>query len=136
LYIRYQSQEDWREHEDILRCTCSFHGHPRYDGIIVNSDSPNTRFARLKGLYRCVLPSGTVHDIAFVRSMKMSKWKPITPWKNANIIEEGGLTFIDMRYLIRGALFVNTDLSTRSKGQGKRFFVHEIDEDMFLRLGN
>jgi hypothetical protein len=103
---------------------------------MVHTDDPNMRFARLKGLYRCTLPSGSVHDIAFVRVMKRSSWKPLTPWKNATIVEEGNLMFIDMQYIIRGALLVNIDLRTHFIGKEKIYFVHEIDEDMFLRLGN
>jgi hypothetical protein len=70
--------------------------------------------------------------------MKASSWKPSTPWENATVIEEGSLMFLDIQYLVRGALFVNTNLSTRSLAGGKvkTYFVHEIDEDMFLRLGN
>jgi hypothetical protein len=103
---------------------------------MLNTVDPDMRFAWLKGLYRCTLPSGTICNIAFVRTCKLSRWRPQTPWKDATIVQEGDLDFFDVHYLIRGALLVNTDLFTEFQGKRKVFFVHEIDEDMFLCLGN
>jgi hypothetical protein len=101
---------------------------------MLHTADPHVRFARLKGLYRCELPSGKVHDVAFTKTMRTSKWKPTSPIKDSTIVTESGMRLFDMHSLVRGALLVNTDLRSSSGGTGKDFFVLEIDEDMLLRL--
>jgi hypothetical protein len=134
LYARYQSEEDWRQAEDILRCTPKFHNRLRYDGVMLHAEKADERFARLKGLYRCTLPSGAKHDIAYVRSMRRSKWKPQTAIKSATIVTEDKMAFVHLQFVIRGALLASTDLRTGSTEPNKDFFVVEVDEDMYLRL--
>jgi hypothetical protein len=89
---------------------------------------------RLKGLYRCELPSGNLHDIALTKTMKVSQWKPKTAIHDCTIVTEGEMRIFDLQYLVRGAFLVNTDLRSNSGGQSKDFFVLEIDEDMVLRM--
>jgi hypothetical protein len=132
LYIRYQSQEDFRECEDILRCSPSFHGRPRYDSVMINTDSHD--FGRLELLFRCEMPSGKKHDLMLITPFKSSKWKPRTLWDNCKIYDPAAPRILSLRYATRGALLVDTDLIALS---GQHFFVDDlIDQDMFIRMGN
>ncbi|KAJ7858830.1 hypothetical protein B0H14DRAFT_3085032 [Mycena olivaceomarginata] len=109
-HITYQSLEDWRGLRDIVRCNPSFHGHPRYDSVLFNSDSPDMAFARLHSLLRCTLESK--HHTAGAR----------TEWAGCQVREEvPEYSFLLMDYAIRGALL------TPVPGNDA------VDTDMFLR---
>jgi hypothetical protein len=132
LRIRYQSMEDFRECEDLLRCNESFHGHRRFDSAIINAT--DFQYARFELLFRCHTPSGTAHDLALVRTFRRSSWKPRTVWAGCTVLEAGQATLVSLEYLTRGALVVDTDLENL---QGKHYYLDDVvDNDMFLRLGN
>ena len=127
----YQSKEDWREAQDILRCNPDFHGRQRYDCIIINDDSPGTTVARLHSLLRCRLPSGKVIDVALVHTFTESKWKPETMWDNCQIrLEAESSSFVLMDYVIRGALLCPVfEADTKL-----HYIVDTVDGDMLLRV--
>jgi hypothetical protein len=132
LYLRYQSLEDWREYKDILRCSSSFHGSPRYDSVILNTS--NHPYGRLEGLFRCRLPSGTEQDLALVQTLIPSrKWKPKTMWKGCTVLEEAQPMILSLEYLVRGVLIVDAAVH-----RGKKYFYRDdvVDNDLFLRFGN
>lgn len=114
-----------------MRCNPNFHGHQRYDCVIINEDSLGTAVARLHSLLRCQLPSGKVVDVALVHAFTQNKWKPHTLWNNCQIYAEAKeSSFILMDYLIRGALLCpvfESDLRLH-------YLVDTIDGDMFLRI--
>jgi hypothetical protein len=131
LSVKYQSEEDFRECIDTMHCTESFHSRDRYDWAILNTD---VQFARVEGLFRCYLPSGNEREVVLVRGTKPVKWRPSTSWDNLQVMEETSAFFIAPRYVVRGALLVNTDLE---KLTSTRYYVDDaFDNDMFLRLGN
>ncbi|KAJ7802113.1 hypothetical protein B0H13DRAFT_1672389, partial [Mycena leptocephala] len=88
------------------RCNPQFHTQPRYDHVLVN-ENDNQRdltVAHLVELLRCRLPDGSIHDIAVVRMLKSSQWRPKTKWTNIRVYEEkNSLDFVMVKYLIRGA---------------------------------
>ncbi|KAJ6577876.1 hypothetical protein B0H19DRAFT_985472 [Mycena capillaripes] len=88
LYISYQSVEDWRGAQDIIRCNPCFHQRPRYDCLLVNFTEPGLHFARVRSLLRCKLPSGRQIDLALVCMFERSRWKPRTLWAGCQIREE------------------------------------------------
>ncbi|KAK7016085.1 hypothetical protein R3P38DRAFT_2543145 [Favolaschia claudopus] len=102
LYLSYQSKEDWRNAEDILRCNSNWNKEgSRYDCILFNSDEPGLACARLRSLIRCKLPSSRIVDLAIVNPMKISKWRPKTVWDGCLVHEESK----DLSFLLRDSCF-------------------------------
>ncbi|KAJ7686401.1 hypothetical protein B0H17DRAFT_985201 [Mycena rosella] len=130
-HLTYQSFEDWRGLEDIVRCNPSFHGSERYDSVLFNSDSPGMSFARISALLRCTLESKRQFDVALVHEFRQNKWKPRTAWAGCQVHEEAKeYSLLLMDYVIRGALL------TRAPVVGKgnlHFLVDTVDPDTFLR---
>ncbi|KIJ28811.1 hypothetical protein M422DRAFT_269862 [Sphaerobolus stellatus SS14] len=128
LYLRYRSIEDWQEKQDVLRCNQDFHGQPRYDCILINTN-PVT-FGRIIALFSCHGPGKIRHDIAFIRILRPSSRKPKTKWEGCKVFEEKEFDFFLMKYLIRGCHFVPT-----FDGSDKRYYLNDlVDGDAFLRF--
>lgn len=92
--------------------------------------------ARVRGLYRCTLPSGKHHDIALVNMFSRSAWRPRTSWIGCDVREESkDFDFVAVQYLVRGAHLIN--VFDAPKHQKERFYFNDIIyADMFLRAGN
>ncbi|KAK7015607.1 hypothetical protein R3P38DRAFT_3361796 [Favolaschia claudopus] len=75
---------------DVLRCNPDFqvNHEERFDFVNVNMDQNSLSFARVLYLFRCVLPSHREEDIALVRSLKASRWKPNTLWENCRLLDD------------------------------------------------
>jgi len=117
--------------KDILRCNPDFHGSSRFDCVIIHDDAPGITCARLEGLIRCWLPSGTVLDLALIHGFTRSKWKPRTFWKGCRILDEDkNSSIVGMSYLLRGALMCPV---SEHDGEKAHYFVDTVDPDMFLR---
>ncbi|KAG1841456.1 hypothetical protein C8R48DRAFT_751177 [Suillus tomentosus] len=70
LYLTYQSLEDWREGQDILRCNPDFH-------------------IQLHMLFRCITSRSPVDiALALVHSYKQTSWKPKTVWEGMHVFEQ------------------------------------------------
>jgi hypothetical protein len=75
-----------------------------------------------------------VRDVVLLQTFTESAWRPPSSWAGCRVLEMGEAMFVTPRYLIRGALLVDTDLKQLA---GKRYFVDDVvDNDMFLRMGN
>lgn len=132
LDVTYQSQEDFRSCRDILRCSNNFYRRKRYDGVLLRTR--DVKFGRLEGLFRCTLPNGVTRDVALVRALRESNWRPSSPWSGCRVVEEANSMFISPQYIIRGVLLVDTDLVNLPATQ---YYVDDVvDHDIFLRLGN
>ncbi|KIJ32951.1 hypothetical protein M422DRAFT_183772, partial [Sphaerobolus stellatus SS14] len=128
LYLRYRSIEDWQEEQDVLRCNQEFHGQPRYDCVLINTN-PVT-FRRIIVLFSCNGPGKTRHDITFIWILRPSSWKPKTKWEGCKVFEEKEFDFFLMKYLIRGCHFAPT-----FDGSNKRYYLNDlVDGDAFLRF--
>ncbi|KZV78330.1 hypothetical protein EXIGLDRAFT_634169 [Exidia glandulosa HHB12029] len=105
-YIHYASVEDFRGARDILRCTSSWYGKPRYDCVLLESDTARPRPARLQGLYKCrLMTSADVIDVALVRRFVPSTWKPKTKFRGCRVYEESAEhSFVRLSQIIRGAV--------------------------------
>ncbi|KIJ39542.1 hypothetical protein M422DRAFT_257594 [Sphaerobolus stellatus SS14] len=128
LYLTYMSMEDWREKIDILRCNPSFHNRPRYDCVVVNTN-PIT-FARLEFIFTCEDSSNRQCDVALVRMLKNSRWRPRTKWEGCRVLEEKNYEFVLLKYLIRGCHMI----PTFEKEDGTYYLNDLVDSDAFLRF--
>jgi len=136
VYLWYQSQDDWKENRDILRCNPSFYGVPRYDCCLINMDSPHPSAGRIRSLFRCRLPSGRAFDVALVTMLKPSRWKPRTYWDGCRVYEEAidsSTSLVLMKYIVRGAL-VSPAFDSGKPRHG--YLIDTIDGDMYLRLNS
>ncbi|KAF8125890.1 hypothetical protein K438DRAFT_2001829 [Mycena galopus ATCC 62051] len=105
IHINFQSKVDWTAQHDILRCTPSFHGRPRYDSILYNADIDPLSFARMIAVLRCTVPISRSFDFAYAQGFKKSKWRPRMQWKGCQVVEESGRPFfLSFDCVARGAL--------------------------------
>jgi hypothetical protein len=97
----------------------------------------NAPFGRIKGLFRCRLPSKKEYDVLFVHAFRVStsaSARPLTAWENCVVVEPTKAMFVSPQYVTRGAVLVDKDLD---KLPGCHYIVCDtIDPDMFLRMGN
>ncbi|KAJ7253263.1 hypothetical protein C8J57DRAFT_1660481 [Mycena rebaudengoi] len=131
LYLHYQSLEDWTDCRNILRCNPRYFDHPRYDCVLINTDSSDMVCARLRGLFACEV-SGQWHHVALIQKFKRSSWTPRTKWEGCRVYEESQSTcFVMVKYFIRAVYMVPAF-------QGKAhtyYLVDSVDYDMVLRAG-
>ncbi|KAJ7237081.1 hypothetical protein C8J57DRAFT_1087817, partial [Mycena rebaudengoi] len=131
LYLHYQSLEDWTHCRNILRCNPRYFDHPRYDCVLINTDSSDMVCARLRGLFACEV-SGQWHHVALIQKFKRSSWTPRTKWEGCRVYEESQSTcFVMVKYFIRAVYMVPAF-------QGKAhtyYLVDSVDYDMVLRAG-
>ncbi|KAF7332654.1 hypothetical protein MKEN_00148200 [Mycena kentingensis (nom. inval.)] len=75
LYIAYQSKDDWREGEDILRCNANWYNRgPRYDCVMFNSADEPLACARLRALRSsCLMTESTSEKES---APAMNEWRP------------------------------------------------------------
>ncbi|KAJ7048129.1 hypothetical protein C8F01DRAFT_1072674 [Mycena amicta] len=138
LYLAYQSKDDWREGEDILRCHSNWYNRgARYDCLLFDSADEPLACARLQSLVRCQLPSGRIVDIAMVQLMpKTTPWRPRNPWDGCLVFDERReVEFLMVEHIVRGALLapVRPAPPTRPRAH---YLVDVVDGDMFLRCLN
>ncbi|KAJ7358239.1 hypothetical protein DFH08DRAFT_802080 [Mycena albidolilacea] len=88
VQIEFQPTVNWSLQRDILRCNPKFHGRPRYDCFLYNTESELLSFAFLIGLLCCTIPGGPKFDLVFVCHFKNSKWKPRIFWRGCRVVEE------------------------------------------------
>lgn len=131
IRVNYKSVVDWRLSTDILRCNGSFHGHPRYDHVIVATENHHF-FARLLRLFKISIGAES-HLLAYTQSygrppgQVRRKDRDLGLYrvrKKANPYE-----IISTESIIRGALLVQD-----SDNPDDHFVVDTIDADMFLRM--
>ncbi|KAJ7241647.1 hypothetical protein C8J57DRAFT_1526813 [Mycena rebaudengoi] len=107
LYLHYQSLEDWTDCRNILRCNPRYFDHPRYDCVLINTDSSDMKFKR-------------------------SSWTPRTKWEGCRVYEESQSTcFVMVKYFIRAVYMVPA-----FQGKAHTYYlVDSVDYDMVLRAG-
>lgn len=131
LRVNYESIVDWQLSTDILRCNQSFHGHPRYDHVIIATRNGHC-FARLLRLFKISISTES-HLLAYVQSycrppgQVRRKDKDLGLYrvrKKANPYE-----ITPIQSIVRGALLVQD-----SENPNDYFVVDTVDADMFLRM--
>ncbi|KAH7903322.1 hypothetical protein BJ138DRAFT_1020830, partial [Hygrophoropsis aurantiaca] len=136
LKLHYESLMDWRLATDHLRCSPSFHGHPRNDCVlarVLDRDVEKLIFARILSMF-VFKHDGRSHHFALILAFD----KVAGPQRQSDL--ELGLTrirarlsamseFVPIASFVRGALIV-PDFDR----PGDHFVVDTIDADMFLRV--
>jgi len=130
--VAFNSQVDWQQKTDILRCSPSFHGHIRHDCVIVQTTN-GFIFAQLLFLFQCTI-GGTVYSFALIHPFDA----PTGPQRRKDIDlgfyrvrakPRASAEFISVRSIVRGALIVED-----FEWKGDLFIIDLVDTDMFLRL--
>ncbi|KAJ7269664.1 hypothetical protein C8J57DRAFT_318118 [Mycena rebaudengoi] len=106
IYLDYQSMVDWRSARDILRCNPKFHGAPRFDSVIYETDDDPLAMGQLQLVFRCHLPNSTELDLAMIHPFRKTSWQPKTP-TDCPIREQSSVQssiFIALEHIVRGAL--------------------------------
>ncbi|KAJ7243981.1 hypothetical protein C8J57DRAFT_1452331 [Mycena rebaudengoi] len=125
LKIFFQSLDDWEDYADYLRCSPDFHGHPRYDAVIIKTVS-GTMFARLIFVFGFKVKD-KIYRFALIQPLDGGTG-PLSP-KDKALGFYRDSEFIPVESIIRGAL-----LALDSNKNGEFLVVDVVDSDMFLRL--
>ncbi|KAJ7760324.1 hypothetical protein B0H14DRAFT_3511124 [Mycena olivaceomarginata] len=135
VYLHFQNKADWSPQHDILHCSPLFHGEPRYDCLLFNTENNPHSLARLISLLRITTPNKDVLDLAYVWVFKEHRsWKPKTVWKGCRVVEESARPqFLPLEHVDRGALLARASGPTRND---LHFPLDTVDDDMFLRLND
>ncbi|KAF8523179.1 hypothetical protein BU17DRAFT_75072 [Hysterangium stoloniferum] len=108
VHIHYTSLEDWKVKKDIACCDPSFHGHPRYDCILLNTNPVSYGYGRL----------------LFVFSLDMAL-------KNCQGFEEKERSMIFLKYVVQACHMIPT-----FGGPDRMYYLNDmVDADMFLCCG-
>ncbi|KAF8209353.1 hypothetical protein K438DRAFT_1572521 [Mycena galopus ATCC 62051] len=130
--IFYQSLDDWADETDYVRCSPSFHRHPRFDAAMVLTPT-GTIFVRLICMFQ-VAVGETTHPFALIQPMDAPVGRILAKDKDLKLFRvrakpRKDAEFIPVRSIIRGAVLVPD--SARS---GDYIVMDVLDWDMFLRL--
>ncbi|KAF4599037.1 hypothetical protein EYR40_006126 [Pleurotus pulmonarius] len=137
LKVNYESCVTWTMATDHLRCSPKFHGHPRYDHVIIKTEEPLGAFTpflvgKIVFMFRCTIQDKNYH-LALIDPLDAL----IGPRRVIDI--ELGLIrlrtkthrtgeFIFIESIVRGAVVIEA-----FDTPGDYLLVDTLDDDMFLR---
>ena len=138
LKVNFESKITWKQLADHLRCSPSFFGQPRYDGVIYQKDGDVLAgtgvfgFARLVFIFTISVLEVS-YALALVQRMDIAKMRRVDRELSLFRIRtrpKAMFSFIPVRSLVRGAfLFPVPDRKSL-----EFFVVDAIDADMFVRI--
>ncbi|KAK0471475.1 hypothetical protein IW261DRAFT_1425114 [Armillaria novae-zelandiae] len=141
LTVTYQSLVNLKESADLLRCSPSFYNHPRYDGVIINTDK-GAYIGQLIQLFECEYLEQR-YPLALVHPFDLTVTDGGECWKFQRDKDLGLYRLrarprvfsqiVSIYSIIRGVLLVKDNSSDLSNGQDY-FVVDTIDTDMFFRM--
>ena len=133
LQVAYESMVTWQNEIDLLRCNKSFFGHPRFDYVIVATET-DLFYAQLLRLFQFQAKPHT-YSLALV---KVYGWPPgglRRKDKDFGLhrvrLKSDPYQIIAISSIVRGVVLVEDPSII-----GDYFVVDTIDGDIFLRLGN
>lgn len=137
LKVNYESCVTWTMDTDHLRCSPKFHGHPRYDHVIVKTEEPLGVFTpfligKIVFMFRCTIQDKDYH-LALIDPLDAL----ISPRRVLDV--ELGLVrlrtkthrtgeFIFIDSIVRGCVVIEA-----FDTPGDYLLVDTLDDDMFLR---
>lgn len=132
LKVHYDSLSDWKPTLDYLRCNPKFHGHPRYDYVLVKT-TQEPIFAQLIYLFSCTV-GDKPYPLALVLPLdaaigRVTQKDKLLRFRRVRAKPRRQAEFISVRSIIRGAVLV-PDFDKAGD-----FLVFDIlDGDTSLRL--
>ncbi|KAJ6554445.1 hypothetical protein B0H19DRAFT_1294201 [Mycena capillaripes] len=109
LKVYYDSLSDWKPTVDYLRCNPKFHGHPRYDYVLVKTtDKPI--FAQLIYLFSCAVGDKS-YPLALILPLdapigRVTRKDKLLRFRRVRAKPRRQAEFISVRSIIRGAVLV------------------------------
>lgn len=132
MKVQYESAVTWCTLTDYLRCNPNFHGHPRYDGVILDTGNSSVIFGKLLHIFICQVgqslePIALVWPLDAPTGVRLRKDKHLGLYR-VRAKPRAQAEFFSLRSLIWGAVLVE-DLDRYGN-----FFVMDVaNTDMFLR---
>lgn len=138
IKVEYESMITWKLMADNLRCSPSFFGQPRYDGVIIHkagnslSHDAEYAFAQLIFVFIVVVDEHT-YPLALVHLMDHKRPsrrmdKDLSLYR-IRAKPRSQAMFIPVRSIVRGALLFPVPAKTN-----EFFVVDTVDADMYLRV--
>ncbi|KAJ7078038.1 hypothetical protein B0H15DRAFT_789221 [Mycena belliarum] len=132
LKVHYESLSSWTSTADYLRCNPKFHGHPRYDAVLVKTTN-EPFFAQLIYMFSCTVEE-RLHPFALVLPLdaptgRMGKKDKALRFHRVHAKPRRNSEFISVHSVIRGAL-----LAPDFDKPGEFIVVDIADGDISLRL--
>ncbi|KAJ7824944.1 hypothetical protein B0H13DRAFT_1918851 [Mycena leptocephala] len=132
LKIHYESMSDWKWTADYLRCNRKFHGHPRYDYVLVKTtDKPI--FAQLLYMFSCTVENKS-HPLALILPLdaptgNTTRKDKLLRFRRVRAQARKNSEFISLHSIIRGTVLVSD-----SDKAGDILVFDILDGDTSLRL--
>ncbi|KAG1840105.1 hypothetical protein C8R48DRAFT_621151 [Suillus tomentosus] len=132
LKVNYESLVDWHVSANYLRCSPMFHGLPRYDFVILQTEA-SVIFAQLLMVFTCM-----VGDVQYPIMLTLPYDQPVgaRPWKDKDLDfwrvkakPRVSAEFFSVQSIIRGCVLVED-----SSRPNEALVVDTLDTDMFLRI--
>ncbi|KAI6127987.1 hypothetical protein EDD16DRAFT_1690555 [Pisolithus croceorrhizus] len=118
IKVNFESTTDWCQYTDHLRCNPSFHGHSRYDCVLLKMAQQDI-FGRLVFLFQCTVALVQPYDAP--TGPRLAKDMHLNLWRVSEIFS--------VRSIIHGVL-----LYPDHTRLGEHLVIDTIDTDMFLRV--
>ncbi|EKM75982.1 hypothetical protein AGABI1DRAFT_94447 [Agaricus bisporus var. burnettii JB137-S8] len=124
LKVEYTCLSDWKIKNNNLHCREEFHGHARYDCVLVHADPPY--FARLKLLF-----TFSPFTPVYKHQNRPLRDKDLQLLRLRAVNSAESAEFISIHSVLRGAVLIPSGESGIYKDD---YFVYDLlDPDMFLR---
>ncbi|KAI6094690.1 hypothetical protein EDD16DRAFT_1783795 [Pisolithus croceorrhizus] len=132
IKVNFESTTDWCQYTDHLRCNPSFHGHSRYDCVLLKMAQQDI-FGRLVFLFQCTVgdetfPLALVQPYDAPTGPRLAKDMHLNLWRVCEQPRESAEIF-SVRSIIHGVL-----LYPDHTRLGEHLVIDTIDTDMFLRV--
>ncbi|KAK0471581.1 hypothetical protein IW261DRAFT_1344360, partial [Armillaria novae-zelandiae] len=141
LTVNYQSLVNFKNSTDLLCCSPSFYNHPRYDGVIINTNR-GAYIGRLVQLFECEYLEQR-YPLALVHPFDITVTDGREHWKHQCDRDLGFYRvcacprvysqFVSIYAIIHGVLLVEDNSSDLSNGHD-HFVVDTVDSDIFFRM--
>ncbi|KAJ7764640.1 hypothetical protein DFH07DRAFT_738222 [Mycena maculata] len=132
LKVHYESMGTWTSKADFLRCNPKFHGHPRYDCVLIKTVQQPI-FAQIIYLFSCVVENNS-HPFALVQPLdaptgRLRRKDKLLRFHRVRAKPRKSSEFVLVHSIIRGAVLV-PDFDNAGE-----FIVFDVlDTDTSLRL--
>ncbi|KAJ6520588.1 hypothetical protein DFH09DRAFT_1193954 [Mycena vulgaris] len=136
LKIFYQSLDDWADEADYLRCSPSFHGHPRFDGALVKTTTRNI-FVRLIYVFKITLGEKSkekTYPFALVQPLDAPIGRVTAKDKALKLIRVRAKARVESEFISVHSIIRGVVLAPAFDREGDYMVMDVADGDMFLRL--